>query len=228
MNICEEIRNRLFELQDESYRDFHARLIPTTAPDMIIGVRTPALKKLAAEYHKDSRTEDFLRDIPHKYYDETNLHGFIICKIKDYDRCVDELDRLLPFIDNWASCDLLKPVCFKRNKERLMTDIIRWTASNHTFTKRFGLGMLMCHFLDDDFSPEYLELAAISSEEYYISMMVAWFFATALTKQYSFALPYIKEHRLDKQTHNRAIQKALESYRIAPEQKSFLRSLKVK
>lgn len=228
MSICDEIRARLFKVGDKGYRDFHSRLIPNVSPDTIIGVRTPALRKLAAEYKKDPRISEFLSDIPHGYYEETNLHGFIVCTVKDYDRCVSELDRLLPFIDNWASCDLLKPVCFKKEKARLIADITRWIGCEHIYTRRFGIGMLMCHFLDEAFSPEYLKLAVTDSDEYYISMMTAWFFATALAKQYDAALPYIEQHTLDKQTHNRAIQKALESYRISPEQKTFLRSLKVK
>lgn len=228
MSICDEINARLFELRDEKYRDFHAKLVPNISPERIIGVRTPALRKLAGELFKDERIGEFLKELPHKYYDETNLHGFIICKIKDYDQCVFELDRLLTHVDNWATCDLLSPVCFKKNYDRLMTDIKRWIASDEVYTKRFGVEMLMSHFLDENFKPEYLEMAVISSEEYYINMMTAWFFATALAKQYDATLPYIQNRRLEKWTHNKAIQKAIESYRITDEQKSYLKTLKVK
>ena len=228
MSIREEIRTRLFELRDEKYRDFHAKLVPNIDSKKIIGVRTPALRKLAAELAKDERISEFLADIPHEFYDEMNLHGFIVCRTKDYDACVSELDRLLPFVDNWATCDLLSPNCFKKNPERLMEDIKRWIASDKVYTKRFGVEMLMSHFLDERFKPEYLEMAVIKSEEYYINMMTAWFFATALAKQYDAALPYIQNRRLEKWTHNKAIQKAVESYRITDEQKAYLKTLKVK
>ena len=228
MSICEEIRARLFELQDIKYRDFHAKLVPNIDPEKIIGVRTPVLRKLAAELAKDERIGEFLADIPHKFYDEMNLHGFIICRIKDYDACVSELDKLLPFVDNWATCDLISPNCFKKNPERLMEDIKRWIASDEVYTKRFGVEMLMSHFLDERFKPEYLEMAVITSEEYYINMMTAWFFATALAKQYDRILPFFTTQTMDTWTHNKAIQKARESNRITKEQKDYLNTWKIR
>lgn len=228
MGICEEIRARLFVLQDEKYRDFHAKLIPNVPYDTIIGVRTPMLKKFANEIADDKYIDEFLSDLPHKFYDETNLHGLILCRIRDYDRCVSELERLLPFIDNWAGCDLLRPRCFRNNFERLLADIERWLGSDKTYTVRFALEMLMTHFLDENFKTEYLEKAVITSDEYYINMMSAWFFATALAKQYGAALPYLEQRRLSAWVHNKTIQKALESYRISPEKKEYLRNLKLK
>ena len=228
-SITEEIRQELFALQDIKYRDFQSRLIPGTEPSAMIGVRTPQLKKLAKEYVKRPNTEDFLLELPHRYFDEDQLHAFIISEIKDFGRCMAEVERFLPYVDNWATCDQMSPKVFKKDKERLLEHIKAWIASGKTYTVRFGIGMLMQHFLDEGFRPEYPELAAgISSDEYYVRMMQAWYFATALAKQYDAVIPYIEERRLEKWTHNKAIQKALESFRITPEQKEYLRSLKIK
>lgn len=225
--IREEIPERLFALQDLKYKDFQCKLMPTVSPDTVIGVRTPELRKLAAEFAAREEIGDFLHDLPHAYYDEMNLHGFILCRMKDYKQTVEALDAFLPYVDNWATCDLLRPKCFSRHKPELLTDIRRWMDSDRTYTIRFGLEMLMTFFLDDDFRPEYLEwAAAIRSEEYYVNMMIAWFFATALAKQYNAALPYIQQHCLDTWTHNKAIQKAVESYRITDAQKEYLKTLK--
>lgn len=226
--ISEDIRAQLFGLRDENYRDFHAKLIPTVDPEKIIGVRTPALRSFAASVSKREDIGEFLSELPHKYYDENNLHGFIIARIKDYDECISALERFLPYIDNWATCDLIRPSCFKKHPDRLIEDIKRWIGSDKTYTVRFGLEMLMTFFLDEIFKPEYLELAVIKSEEYYINMMTAWFFATALAKQYDAAIGFIENRRLDKWTHNKSIQKSVESYRITDEQKAYLKSLKVK
>ena len=226
--VSEDIRAKLFELGDENYRDFHAKLIPTVDPARIIGVRTPALRSFAASVSKREDIAEFLSKLPHQYYDENNLHGFIIARIKDYDECVAALEKFLPYIDNWATCDLIRPNCFKKHPDRLIEDIKRWIGSDKTYTVRFGLEMLMTFFLDENFKPEYLELAVIKSEEYYINMMTAWFFATALAKQYDAAIGFIENRRLDKWTHNKAIQKSVESYRITDEQKAYLKSLKVK
>lgn len=227
--MVNEIETRLFEAQDTAYRDFHAKLVPGVDKARIIGVRTPELRKLAKEYAKHPDVEQFLNKLPHNYYDENNLHGFIICACKDYDRTMQYLDSFLPYVDNWATCDLLSPKAFAKHHERLAQDIERWLSSDALYTVRFGIEMIMTHFLDDDFDEKWLErVAEIRSDEYYLNMMIAWFFATALAKQYDAALAYIEKKRMDKWTHNKTIQKAIESYRITDEQKQYLRSLKIK
>ena len=227
--ISEEIRRRLYELQDISYRDFQAKLIPNIAPDSMIGVRTPALRKLAKELRKDPDIGEFLQDLPHTFFDENQLHAFIISEIKEYTECLDQVQKFLPYIDNWATCDQLSPKVFKKHKAELLSLIREWIRFDQTYTVRFGIGMLMQHYLDDDFDPEYLQMvSAVRSEEYYINMMIAWYFATALAKQYDSALPYIEQKRLETWTHNKTIQKAIESSRITPEQKDYLRILKIK
>lgn len=227
--ICQTIQARLFELQDLEYKEFHEKLIPNIAPERIIGVRIPKLRGLARELYKDPQIEDFLSDLPHKYYDENNLHGFLVEQIKDYGRCLAEVEKFLPYIDNWATCDTTAPKIFARHTGDLLPSIERWLASKETYTVRYGIGMLMRFYLDENFKTEYLEkTAAIRSEEYYVNMMIAWYFATALAKQYEAALPFIEEHRLDKWTHNKAIQKACESLRVTGEQKAYLKTLKLK
>ncbi|MBQ4476765.1 MAG: DNA alkylation repair protein [Bacteroidales bacterium] len=196
--------------------------------ERIIGIRTPQLRKLAKDFAKDAEIDDFLSSLPHKYYDENNLHGFIIAEMKDYDRTIAEIDRLLPYIDNWATCDLIRPKLFSKNHDKLIKDIRRWMKSSKTYTIRFGIEMLMTHFLDDDFRSEYLEwVASITNDECYVKMMVAWYFATALAKQYDATLPIIEQKRLASWTHNKTIQKAIESYRITDEQKEYLKGLKI-
>ena len=225
------IQQQLFELQDLKYRDFHAKLVPGMDVNDIIGVRTPELRKLAKQLAKDERVGDFLAVLPHRYLDEMNLHGFIISELKDYDECLEEIERFLPYVNNWATCDLLSPKAFKqkKNRVRLIEDIKRWMASDEPFIIRFGIEMLMSFYLDEDFKPEYLKwVADIHHEHYYVNMMVAWYFATALAKQWDATLPYIAEPILEKWTHNKAIQKAIESYRIKPEQKEQLKSYRVK
>lgn len=224
----EEIRARLFELQDLEYRLFQAKLMPGVELDNIIGVRTPALRAFGKELFKSGDYDSFLEEVPHKYYDEMNLHGFLLCELKDYDRVVAELDRFLPYVDNWATCDLMTPKkAFKKNLDRLEVDIQRWIKAKDTYTIRFGIEMLMCFFLDDAFDEKYLQwVAEVQSEEYYVKMMQAWYFATALAKQYEATLPYIENHRLEDWTHRKSIQKARESFRITPEQKEYLKSLK--
>ena len=227
--ITEEIKQRLFSLQDEPYRDFQVKLIPTIDPKTMIGVRTPALRKLAKELSKDPDITEFLTSLPHEYFDENQLHAFLISEIKDYEKCIAQTEKFLPFINNWATCDQLSPKVFKKHKQELLSHIQTWIRSEETYTVRFGIGMLMQHFLDDDFDPEYLELVAgIRSEEYYINMMIAWYFATALAKQYDAVLPYLEQKKLAPWTHNKAIQKARESYRVSAEQKEYLKSLKIK
>lgn len=224
----EEIRKRLFKLQDKKYRDFQCRLIPTLESTTIIGVRTPELRKYAKELVKQKDMQNFLHFLPHQYFEENQLHAFIISEIKDNKQCLEELNRFLPFVDNWATCDQLSPKVFKKNRSELMDQIKQWVCSDKTYMVRFGIGMLLEHFLDDDFDPIYLEMVSnISSEEYYIHMMIAWYFATALAKQYTKALPYIEEQRLDIWTHNKTIQKAVESRRITLEQKEYLKRLKI-
>ena len=227
--IREEIRQRLFELQDVSYRDFQVKLIPTVETESMIGVRTPALRKLAREYGKREDIGEFLQDLPHRYFDENQLHAFIVSGIKDFETCIMYVEKFLPYVDNWATCDQMSPTVFKKKRQELLPYIREWVKSDRTYTVRFGIGMLMQHYLDEDFDPSYPEMVAgIKSEEYYISMMIAWYFATALAKQYDTILPFIEEKRLDSQTHNRAIQKAVESYRITQEQKVYLKTLKIR
>lgn len=222
------IQKRLFELQDLKYRDFTASLIPTVGKETVIGARSPMIRKLAKELSDEQKTK-FINDLPHRYYEENNLHAAIIESIRDYDTVIFELERFLPFVDNWATCDMMRPRVFKRHLPELLSKIREWSASEHTYTIRFGLEMLMCFYLDENFRTEYLEIAsAVRSEEYYVNMMIAWFFATALAKQYDSALPYIEQKRLDTWVHNKAIQKSIESYRVSDEQKEYLRRLKNK
>ena len=227
--IKDTIREKLFELQDTSYGAFQAKLIPTIDPETVIGVRTPALRKLAKELSKEPEISTFLLELPHRYFEENQLHAFIISGIKDYETCMEQTERFLPFIDNWATCDQFTPNVFKKHRLDLLNHIHIWIRSEKTYTVRFAVGMLMRHFLDEDFDPAYPELAAgVRSDEYYINMMIAWYFATALAKQYDTVLPYLEQMRLDPWVHNKAIQKARESFRITPEQKEYLNTLKVK
>ena len=226
--IINEIRSALFRLQDPEYRDFQGKLIPTVSADTIIGVRTPELRKLAGQLAKREDIEEFLRLLPHEYFDENQLHGFIVSEMKDFLRCMAEVNRFLPFVDNWATCDQMSPKVFKKHRPDLLSYIREWIASDRTYTVRFAIGMLMEHFLDEDFDIDCLQMVSkVRSEEYYINMMTAWYFATALAKQYDAALPFVEEKKLDEWTHNKAIQKAIESRRITPEQKAYLRSLKI-
>ena len=224
-----DIQQQLFALQDLKYRDFHAKLVPGMDVNDIIGVRTPELRKLAKQLTKDERVGEFLAVLPHRFLDEMNLHGFIISEIKDYDECLEQIERFLPYVNNWTTCDLLSPKAFKqkKNRDRLIEDIKRWMASDEPFTIRFGIEMLLSFYLDEDFKPEYLKwVSKIRHDHYYVKMMVAWYFATALAKQWDATLPYIKNMTMEKWTHNKAIQKAVESYRITPEQKELLKSYK--
>lgn len=222
-----EILDKLFALADKTYGDFSARLLPTISRDKVIGVRTPELRQIATWVVKNGLKDDFFRELPHIFYEEKNIHAFIIEKIKDYNECIGEINVFLPYVDNWATCDQLNPKCFKGKKE-LMINIREWIASDHVYTVRFGIGMIMKHFLDENFDPCYLKsVADIKSDEYYINMMIAWFFATALTKQYDCAIEFFRDGKLNKDTHNKAIRKAMESYRIPPETKEYLRTLKM-
>lgn len=225
--ITDEIRRELFANQDTAYRDFQAKLIPNLEDGKMIGVRTPTLRKMAKQYAKQEDIGTFLDTLPHTYFDENQLHAFIISERKDFAQCIAELTRFLPFIDNWATCDQLSPKVFKKHRQELLPHINEWLASNQTYVVRFGIGMLMEHFLDEDFDLQYPEtVSKLRSEEYYINMMIAWYFATALAKQYETVLPFLENDRLTPWTHNKAIQKAVESLRITPEQKAYLKKLK--
>lgn len=227
--MADYIQRELFRLQDVKYRDFQSKLIPTVAADTVIGVRTPALRKYANQLTKQGDIQTFLQELPHRYFDENQLHAFIISEMKDYDACMEELVRFLPFVDNWATCDQMSPKVFKKHRRELLEQIEAWIRTSEIYTVRFGIGMLMQHFLDVDFELKYPEMVAeIRTDEYYINMMIAWYFATALAKQYEHVIPFIEERRLDAWTHNKAIQKSVESYRISPEQKRYLKSLKIK
>lgn len=223
------IRETLLSLQDGKFAAFQARLIPNVAPERILGVRTPELRKLAKQLRGSSDAEAFLNTLPHEFFEENNLHAFLLCGIKDFERCVQAVEDFLPYVDNWATCDQLRPKAFARNRQTLLPRIRSWLDSDRTYTRRFGIGMLMSHFLDEDFREEYLSwVSDIHSEEYYVNMMIAWYFATALAKQYRAALPYIEERRLGPWVHNKTIQKALESYRVSEEHKACLKTLKSK
>lgn len=220
----DEIRSRLFALQDVKYRDFQSGLIPNIPPETMIGVRTPELRQLAKEVGTD---EDFLAALPHRYFDENQLHAFIISAIRDKSECLRRAEEFLPYVDNWATCDQMSLKCFKKSPEELLPRIRIWIKSPHTYTVRFGVGCLMEFFLDEHFSPEYIELVSeIRSDEYYVNMMIAWYFATALAKQYETAVGYIERRSLDPWVHRKAVQKAIESSRVTDEHKQYLRTLR--
>ena len=223
-----ELYRKLYELQDLKYRDMQMRIIPSIDPGSIIGVRTPALRTIAKEILRSGEYGEFLKELPHRYFEENQLQAFIISGIKDPEVCMQELERFLPYVDNWATCDQMSPGIFRKHKALLLEHVRKWIRSDKPYTVRFGVGMLMQHFLDEDYDPQYPEMAAgIRSDEYYVRMMIAWYFATALAKQYDSILPYIEQKRLDPWTHNKAIQKSIESYRITDEQKAYLKTLKV-
>ena len=208
-------------MQDCSYRDFHSRLMPTVEKERIIGIRTPQLRRFSKTV---GEAGSFLKELPHYYYEENNLHAFLIAEIKDFDVCLAAVEAFLPYIDNWATCDGLRPKVFAKNTDRLLPRIRVWLASGHPYTVRFGMEMLMCYYLDAQFNPVHLEwVASVSSEEYYVNMMAAWYFATALAKQYDAVLPFIEQRRLSPWVHQKTIQKACESYRITPQQKEYLK-----
>ena len=221
----DNIEKELFKLQDKKYQELQYRTIPGV--DNIIGVRTPELRKIAKKMVKENNYKSFLEELPHKYFDENQIHAFIISELKDYDECITYLHKFLPYVDNWATCDTLIPKVFKKNTDKLLKEIKVWIKSNKTYTIRYGVGTLMRYYLDDEFKKEYLELVSkIRSNEYYVNMMIAWYFATALAKQYDETIKYIENNKLDIWTHNKTIQKAIESYRVTDKQKEYLRSLK--
>ena len=223
------LQTRLFELQDLKYRDFHSKLLPGIDKETIIGIRTPVLRKFAKQFAQTAEAKEFLGGLPHTYYEENNLHMMLISEIKDYETCLAEVERFLPYINNWATCDLPMPKCFAKHKEALLPVVKQWLASSRTYTVRYGIGVLMNFYLDNDFKPEYIKLVAkVQSEEYYVNMMIAWYLATALAKQWEAAIPYLEQHKLSPWVHRKTIQKAVESYRITDEQKVYLKGLREK
>ena len=225
----EKVLSLLFSKQDKQYRDFTAPLMPNIDKNLIIGVRLPELKKMAKEMVNIEVGQSFIHELPHHYHDENQLHAFIISFIKDYDTCLKETESFLPYVNNWAVCDTMKPAIFKKHRDRLIIKIKEWLNSDHIYTQRFAIGQLMSLYLNEDFKEEYLELVSkIRSEEYYLNMMAAWYFATALAKQYNSTIKYLEKKKLSPWVHNKTIQKAVESYRINDEQKAYLRSLKLK
>lgn len=227
MDIINNIKEELFNNKDEKYKDFNASLIPTINKDCIIGVRIPIIRKMAKKYFKDQNINLFLNDLPHKYHDENLLHAFIIEQIKDYDLLIKRLDQFLPYINNWATCDSLRPKIFKKNLNRLEKDIIRWIKSDLTYTIRFSILVLMNYYLDDEFDLRFLKMVInIKSEEYYVNMMISWYLATALAKKWDVVIPYINKNYLNEWVLNKTIQKAKESYRITLDQKKLLEDIK--
>ena len=223
------IQKKLFELQDLKYRDFHSKLMPTVCKDKIIGVRVPQLRKFSKELNKSELKEDFLNSLPHKYYEEDNLHAFLIEQINDFDECISALDNFLLFIDNWATCDMLTPKVLGKNSDLLYKKIQEWVKSEHAYTVRFAVVTLMKFFMDESLDKNHLNLLlSIKSDEYYINMSIAWYLATALSSGWDLVIPYIENQKFDKWVHNKAIQKANESYRITKDQKEYLKTLKVK
>ena len=214
-------------MQDPAYRDFHSNLMPGIDKDTIIGIRTPQLRRFAKQLAQTAEAEQFLHRLPHQYYEENNLHMMLVAQIKDYESCLAEVERFLPYVDNWATCDYPAPKCFARHKDQVLEEAKRWISSGETYVIRYGIGMLMRLFLDEDFSSEYLEMAAaVQSQEYYVNMMIAWYFATALAKQWDATVPYIEQHKLSDWVHRKTVQKAVESYRITPEQKEYLKGFR--
>lgn len=229
MTIRNAIVTHLQSLRDEKYGIFQGALLPTVHQASIIGVRTPAIKAYAKELSRTYDCSDFLNNLPHQYFEENQLHAFLISEEKKFDKCIKEVADFLPFIDNWATCDQLSPHCFPKHTEELLPYIEQWIADSHEYTVRFAIALIMRHFLNDQFSTQYHEMvASIQRKEYYIQMMQAWYFATALAKQYQATIPFLENRRLDTWTHNKAIQKAIESYRISDEHKTYLRTLKIK
>ena len=221
------VKDEFFLLRDAGYRDFQIKLFPTVDPDTVIGVRTPQLRELAKRMIREGRADAFLAELPHEYFDENQLHAFILSEIKDFRVCLEGVKRFLPYVDNWATCDQLSPKVFAKHRGELIESVLGWIDSDHTYTIRFGIGMLMQHYLGDAYDASYPEIVArIRSEEYYVNMMRAWYFATALVARWNEILPYIEGDKLDEWTRRKTIQKACESYRITPEQKELLRKLR--
>ena len=221
------LQRQLFDLQDLKYREFHSKLMPGIAKETIIGIRTPVLRNFVKEFRKTDEAKLFLAELPHQYYEENNIHMMLIAQIRDYETCIAEVNRFLPYINNWATCDLPAPKCFEEYREELLPVVREWLLTTDTYTIRYGIGLLMRLYLDDMYRPEYADLVArVRSEEYYVNMMIAWYFATALAKQWDTVIPYLEERKLDRWVHQKTIQKAVESFRITPELKVYLKSLR--
>ena len=224
-----QIQKQLFALADEDYKIFQQKLMPSVDPHTVIGIRTPELRRFAAKFAKTEEASLFIAHLPHIYYEENNLHAFLIEKITDFERTVEELNRFLPYVDNWATCDMMSPKIFSVNKEKLLPVIQNWISSKHTYMIRFGVVMLMKHYLDEEFSPEHLQIVSnIRSDEYYIEMAQAWYFAEALVKQYDLSLPYLQKGLLSPFVHNKTISKACDSFRINQDKKALLKTLRLK
>ena len=227
------IYERLLEVQDLEYKDFQSKLVPNISPDTMIGVRTPQMRAIAKEIAKSGEAKEFLESLPHKYYEENIIHFFVVSLIKDFDECVREVEKFLPYIDCWPVCDQSSQKVFKKNHGKILPLIKKWISSDHVYTSRFGMRILMNEFLDEDFKSEYLKWVASKmppsnqDADYYLKMMVAWYFATALAKQYDATVPFIERNKLEPWTHNKAIQKAMESFRVSDEHKEYLRTLKI-
>ena len=218
---------RLIKEQDAAYREFQTRLVPNVPPETLLGVRTPQMRAIAKEIGKSAERDAFLSTLPHPYYEENLIHFFVLAEIKDFDECVRRVEAFLPYVDCWPVSDQATPKAFRKHHAKLLPYIERWIGSEHVYTARFGLRMLMNEFLDADFREEYLALAANKrGEDYYLKMMAAWFFATALAKQYDAAIPYFEQRRLDEWVHKKAIQKAVESYRVSDAHKDYLKTLR--
>lgn len=224
-----EVQKALFSLKDQSYWAFHTKLIPNVDPATVIGVRTPQLRKFAKEFAASPSAAEFMRQLPHRYYEENNLQVYLIEPMRDLAEALAAVEAFLPYVDNWATCDAMNPRVFKAHHAELLPHVKRWVASEHEYTIRFGMEMLMLHYLEEDFSPEFPAMvAAVTREEYYIRMMVAWYFATALAFQWEACIGYLEQQKLPRWTHNKTIQKAIESYRITEEQKKYLRALRIR
>ena len=224
-----DLQKDLFLLKDDEYKTFHSKLMPTINPDTIIGIRIPILRKFAKDFSKKEEAQNFISQLPHEYYEENNLHAFILETIKDYNSAIKKTEEFLPYIDNWATCDMFMPKTFKEHTNELLPTIKKWLKSDSIYTIRYAIGLLMKLYLDKNFNPEYLELvSSIRSNEYYVNMMISWYFATALAKQYDYSIKYLTEKKLDTWVHNKTIQKAIESYRISTETKEYLKTLKIK
>jgi 3-methyladenine DNA glycosylase AlkD len=227
--FAQMVRRELFALQDRTYQQFQSKLMPGIPPDTVIGVRIPQLRQLAKRLWRQDSAAEYLHQLPHFYYEENNLHGFFLEQITEFDPAVEELERFLPYVDNWATCDLMKPKVLRKNLDRLLPVLQRWMEAEPVYQVRFAIGLLMSWYLDEAFQPEHLDwVASVRREEYYIRMMVAWYFATALAKQYDAAIPYLQTPVLEPWTHNKTIQKAVESRRLTMEQKAYLKTLKVR
>ncbi len=221
------VYERLAACRNDQYRDFQSKLVPNIPKETVLGVKTPDMRKIAKEVNQTKEAADFLARLPHGYYEENLVHFFLISMIKDFDECVKAVEAFLPYVDCWPVCDQSSPKVFAKNHEKLIPLIKKWISSDHVYTVRFGIRMLMNEFLGDDFKPEYLEwVASVQGEDYYIKMMVAWYFATALAKKYGQSVVYIEERRLDPWTHKKAIQKAIESYRVSDEHKEYLKTFR--